>query len=345
MTALQSEITRISDTTSFGGQKLIDGSFGTKKFQVGADADQTINVNLRSTAAHEIGNYVSETPGTAFGVQISASTITSTLSAGDELIISGENSSYTHAAQVNETADATAKAINEAGTGVTAEAVATAVISDIGAGDAGTLTVGDQDFELANYPNAEKLTQALSEAGFNATVDDDGVITLEAKGVSGIMLVGGGTDTAQLNSVVGGTGQMSTATLELSSSNEFSFSGAQVGSFVSAAGAGTLVPVDEIDLKTQESAQSAIAIIDGALAQIDGQRAELGAVQNRFSHTISNLANIQENVSASRSRIQDTDFAVETANMTKNQILQQAGTSILAQANQIPQAAISLIGG
>ena len=68
-------------------------------------------------------------------------------------------------------------------------------------------------------------------------------------------------------------------------------------------------------------------------------------MQNRFGHTISNLANISENVSASRSRIQDTDFATETAHMTKNQILQQAGTSILSQANQIPQAAISLLGG
>ncbi len=68
-------------------------------------------------------------------------------------------------------------------------------------------------------------------------------------------------------------------------------------------------------------------------------------MRNRCSYCISNVANIQENVSASRSRIQDTDFAVETAQMTKNQILQQAGTSILAQANQIPQAAISLIGG
>ena len=81
------------------------------------------------------------------------------------------------------------------------------------------------------------------------------------------------------------------------------------------------------------------------MTTINDSRASLGAVQNRFSHTINNLANIQENVSASRSRIQDTDFAVETAVMTKNQILQQAGTSILSQANQIPQAAISLLGG
>jgi flagellin len=103
--------------------------------------------------------------------------------------------------------------------------------------------------------------------------------------------------------------------------------------------------VDTVNLTTELGSQDAISIIDGALAQIDEQRAGLGAVQNRFGHTISNLANIQENVSASRSRIQDTDFATETAQMTKNQILQQAGTSILSQANQIPQAAISLLGG
>jgi flagellin len=106
-----------------------------------------------------------------------------------------------------------------------------------------------------------------------------------------------------------------------------------------------LINVDTVDLSTIDGSQEALAIIDSALAQIDNSRADLGAIQNRFSHTINNLANIQENVSASRSRIQDTDFAVETAVMTKNQILQQAGTSILAQANQIPQAAISLIGG
>ena len=107
----------------------------------------------------------------------------------------------------------------------------------------------------------------------------------------------------------------------------------------------TLNDVNSIDISTsQTSAQEAIDVIDSAIAQIDSQRASLGAVQNRFGHTISNLANISENVSASRSRIQDTDFATETAHMTKNQILQQAGTSILSQANQLPQAALSLIG-
>ena len=106
----------------------------------------------------------------------------------------------------------------------------------------------------------------------------------------------------------------------------------------------TLTDVDQVDITTQSGSQDALAIIDNAIANIDAQRAGLGAVQNRFDHTISNLANIEENVSASRSRIQDTDFATETAEMTKNQILQQAGTSILSQANQLPQTALSLLG-
>jgi flagellin len=104
------------------------------------------------------------------------------------------------------------------------------------------------------------------------------------------------------------------------------------------------VAVSAINIDTATGAQTALESIDNAIKEIDSQRADLGAIQNRFSYTISNLANIQENISASRGRIQDTDFAVETANMTKNQILQQAGTSILAQANQLPQAALSLLG-
>jgi len=115
---------------------------------------------------------------------------------------------------------------------------------------------------------------------------------------------------------------------------------------IATGGNGALTSVESIDISgvSAAGAQSAIETIDAALAQIDSQRADLGAVQNRFSHTISNLANVQQNVSDSRSRIQDTDFASETAKMTKNQILQQAGTSILAQSNQLPQAALSLIG-
>jgi flagellin len=112
---------------------------------------------------------------------------------------------------------------------------------------------------------------------------------------------------------------------------------------VAASETSALKAISSVNISTQNGAQSAIAIIDSALAAIDSQRADLGAVQNRFDNTISNLQNIGENATAARSRIQDTDFAAETANMTKNQVLQQAGTAILAQANQLPQAVLSLL--
>jgi flagellin len=106
----------------------------------------------------------------------------------------------------------------------------------------------------------------------------------------------------------------------------------------------TEINIDSVDLTTAQGSQDAIAVIDGALAKIDRNRATLGAVQNRLSSTVNNLNSIVENSSAARSRIRDTDFTTETAELTKNQILQQAGTSILAQANQLPQAALSLLG-
>jgi len=92
-------------------------------------------------------------------------------------------------------------------------------------------------------------------------------------------------------------------------------------------------------------ASAAMARIDAAIKQVDGKRADLGAVQNRFQATIRNLTNVSENVSSARSRIRDTDFAKETAELTRTQILQQTSTTVLSQANQRPQAALSLLQG
>ena len=111
-----------------------------------------------------------------------------------------------------------------------------------------------------------------------------------------------------------------------------------------AEGANASASVEKIDITTVDGAQAAIATIDAALQEVDVTRASLGAIQNRFDSTISNLQNVSENAAAARGRIQDTDYAAETANLTKNQILQQAGTAILAQANQLPQAVLSLLG-
>ncbi|UGV29534.1 flagellin [Halopseudomonas aestusnigri] len=146
-----------------------------------------------------------------------------------------------------------------------------------------------------------------------------------------------------------------TGTLELFSGNE-SFevadgadgTGLAALGLTSAAGTHTGVVVESsisnLDITSAEGAQQAISVLDGAMQQIDGERAKLGAVQNRFESSISNLQNISENASAARSRVMDTDYAAESANLAKNQILQQAGTAMLAQANQLPQAVLSLLG-
>lgn len=111
-----------------------------------------------------------------------------------------------------------------------------------------------------------------------------------------------------------------------------------------AEGAQAANSVEKIDISTAAGAQSAIATIDAALSEIDTTRASLGAVQNRFESTISNLQNVAENASAARGRVMDTDYAAESAILAKNQIMQQAGTAMLAQANQLPQAVLSLLG-
>ena len=104
-----------------------------------------------------------------------------------------------------------------------------------------------------------------------------------------------------------------------------------------------LQSANSMDVSSAESAQRTLSIVDSALAAVNDQRARYGALQNRFTSTVSNLQATSENLSASRSRIRDTDFAAETANLTRNQILQQAGTAMLAQANALPQQVLTLL--
>jgi flagellin len=240
-----------------------------------------------------------------------------------------------------------ANAINGLNTGITAETSVSATIAGFDSAQTGTLTVGTDTFTLGDYNGSlTELASDLGKSGINATFDSGtNELTINETGVAGVMIVGASTNTMTLNGTqADDNGAVVNSQINLTSTESFTIGGTGA-SVIATAGGSTLDTVANVDLTTAQNSQNAIDVIDAALAGIDSQRADLGAVQNRFSFTISNLANIQENVSASRSRIQDTDFAIETANMTKNQILQQAGTSILSQANQIPQAAISLLGG
>ena len=358
VSALQEELTRISKTTSFGGQQLLSGDFGTRDFQVGSNANEVISLSLSSTASTDIGNNTVSGAGTVYGAATAATLTDAFDNVTEDLTfaIQGPTNNAIIAIAENATTTDQVTAINTANTGVKAEATVSTSIGSLTSADDGTLTIGTDTFALNDYKgDMKKLAADIGKAGHNATFNTaTSEIDITAKGVDGVEISGATAGTATLGGVVAGAtnGDVSvTSELSLSSSDSFSVVGASAneilgGGITATGGASKLDQVAQIDISgaTGEGSQDAIAVIDAALAQIDSQRADLGAVQNRFDHTISNLSNISENVSASRSRIQDTDFATETAQMTKNQILQQAGTSILSQANQLPQAALSLLG-
>ncbi len=365
--ALQQELTRIAETTSFGATKLLDGNFGTKQFQVGSNANETINVTLGNMSADAIGANEINDVATVIGSATTATAALSVALAANDAGSLNINGTSIASGITGKGAAVMADAINAAATGVTATAKLDVTIGALTSADNSVIDLKKDGATVDTYKLAEyggdidRLAEDMQADGYDAVVDN-GSLTLKATGVDGIEANGtAGTFTIASN-VTGGAAVAGGATnnaisvsssLTLASPDKIGISGTDVnkilqeGTNITATGGeGKLTTVESIDISGTDSsgAQSAIQTIDAALAQIDSQRADLGAVQNRFSHTISNLANVSENVSASRSRIEDTDFASETAMMTKNQILQQAGTSILAQSNQLPQAALSLIG-
>ncbi|MBH0020585.1 flagellin [Pseudoalteromonas sp. SWXJ133] len=353
MSALQQELTRIADTTKFGNTSLLDGSFGTKQFQVGANANETINVSLGNMSADAIGANEVKGGGTALGAAAAAGTLASvaaTVTAGN-VNINGKD--ITIAA---EGATKIADKVNNSASGVTATAKLDVTIAGITSADNATIKIGDDEYDLGGYGgDMTRLAQDMTADGYDAVFDPDtNSIALKATGTDGIEAiaetVGTAAGTLTFDGVAAATADTAkTSRVELSSPNTIGISNdgtADEAEFLGASSS-TLTTVEDIDISgtTSVGAQAAINTIDAALSQIDAQRADLGAVQNRFGHTISNLANVAENVAGSRSRIQDTDYALETATLTKNQIMQQAGTTILSQANQLPQAALSLLGG
>ncbi|MEZ7278079.1 flagellin [Pseudoalteromonas sp. 68 DY56-GL68] len=355
--ALQTELTRIADTTTFGGVKLLDGSFGTKQFQVGSNANQTIDITLDGTSSNDLGANEIKGAGSVYGLAAASDLATNNAVTAGDVTFSGYKGAATISVAATDSAKDVADALNAQSTGITAEASLEVTLGNLSVDDDGTLAIGGKTYDLADYAgNTERLSDDLAKDGFDVTYDADAnTIDLKATDVEGIEVTAASagtlsfTDSAGTEIVAGATNAAVSVSSELKLTSTQSFTVGDDGTADTAeilSGASSqLNDVNSINISTsQASAQEAIDVIDSAIAQIDSQRASLGAVQNRFGHTISNLANISENVSASRSRIQDTDFATETAHMTKNQILQQAGTSILSQANQLPQAALSLIG-
>jgi flagellin len=396
---LKSELDRIADTTTFGGQNLLDGSFGNKQFQVGAEANQTIGLAIASSQTDDLGSARLDFDGTTFGEASSAANF-GTTGAGNtniteftaaNITVAGVNNSTVSVDYGDSAADVASRINAEFNTtGVKADALTNARLSNltnISAGDTITFDLGndlvdDGAGNLVLDSNAEtifftasgvatedlqtlanKINEKAATTGIGATYDAANAgLTLTSTAGDDILLsnfattgTGSSFDLQGLNydgdTTTGTAATVDTTNLtaavkgqiRMDSTLLFSVTGG--GADISSATTAEEKTIEnDIDLTTAAGAQSAISVIDGALAQIDRNRSTLGAVQNRLSSTVNNLSSIAENSSAARSRIRDTDFTKETAELTKNQILQQAGTSILAQANQLPQAALSLLG-
>jgi len=380
---LKQEMTRIADTTTFNGKNLLDGTMTSAQFQVGANANQTISFGINSAQASDLGiNSLASTNDTAaLGIEVAAvATAGTNNTVAQTLSIAGSAGTEDVDVEAGDSAKAIAGSVNavSADTGVTAEAITKATLSGITVDGAITFeltgtnttaidisaTVTDGDLSsLAEAINAQSgntgITASLDGAKTSLTLtqaagEDIGIAAFSHNDTTGVMLVTGGEGAA---ATVDNTNQFATVGGEVSFTGSSTFNissdiatdaGSLFGTAATvvaadAANVSTLSSIDSVDITTVEGAADAIKAIDGALNQVDSSRGELGAVQNRFESTIANLSNVSENLSAARSRILDADIAQETSAMTKNNILQQAGVSILAQANQAPELALSLL--
>lgn len=380
---LQQELNRISDTTSFGGRKILDGTFGSQSFQVGANAYETINVSIGSSDASRIGVNRYDSSGIA---ATSSSGGFAALSSGDQgyqgtsgsIVGKLGTSTFTYNAASGGAVSARdiANSINKVSdnTGVTANARNVTQMDGVSSGTVSFTLYGANSAAGAGVAISANVADATDLGSLADAINKEtGTTGISAKSYgSGLELVSDRGESIIMENYTDSAGSGGSAALyafgfdydaggEIASSGSLSAGAARTDGGVQfeaadafnitgidtsfgTAGFSTLNSVASIDISTNAGAQNALGIVNGAISNIDSQRAQLGAVQNRFENTISNLQNIGENASAARSRIRDTDYAAETSELTKNQILQQAGTAILAQANQLPQAVLSLLG-
>ncbi|MEZ8695357.1 flagellin [Vibrio splendidus] len=260
--ALNDELNRIAETTSFGGKKLLNGSFGSSSFQIGGSSGEAVQIGLKNMRTDDINM-----GGFSYVANGMASDSWAVKSNQNDMTMS-----FTDRSGQPQELTINAKA-------------------------------GDDIEELATYINGQ--TNLVS-----ASVNDEGQLQIYMSG----------EDTAGTISFSG------------SLASELSMS------------AGYYESVDDINVTNVGGAQRAVSILDTAMKYVDSHRSELGAMQNRFDHAINNLENVHENLATSNSRIKDTDYAKETTQMLKQQILQQVSTTILAQAKQAPNLALTLLG-
>jgi flagellin len=366
---LKTELDRIAETTNFNGNKILNGSFLGAKVQVGANVGETISVSVGDARTTALARQVRVTSNDgvltseAFGtgdlsfVTSSGSTIDIRASIEDDDALSTSNKAGS--------AIAKAKAINDASafSGVRAivgeSSVTGVTIEALTLDETTYLTLNGQKitgFEVQANDADGSLVDAINavseKTGVVASLNENSELVLTAADGRNIEVEVTGVSAGSLGGLTSG---VTGGKLTLQSNNQFDMDiaagvNAALGSVIASGAAATYVfgvnsenSVNSIDISTREGALQALDVVDLALEQVSSSRANLGALQNRLESTINNLSTTSENLSASRSRILDADFASETATLSRNQIIQQAGVSILAQANQQPQIALSLL--
>jgi flagellin len=380
---LSSELDRIAQTTEFNGRKLFDGSFGTAQFQVGANANQTITAGASNLRTANYGNNQHGAAGSSMGAGVVVTTdAAATALTASSVTVNGYLGSST-AINVSATSSASSIAtdINKqtGTTGVTATARTDVQLKFTGADGAYSLSVkGDNTtaetitFSVGATGTASGLAGAITafndksaKTGLVASLNsaNDGIIISSAGGANVTI-----ADTASANqgnvtvqalksdqtTALGSLRTLTSNTtaettivvgqVVLDSEKTFSASDTVANNvFAALSNNSALNNVSGIDVSTFLKATEAIKTVDAALSLVNGERAKFGALQSRFASTVSSLQVTSENLSAARSRIMDADFAAETASLTRAQILQQAGTAMLAQANQLPNNVLSLL--
>jgi flagellin len=330
---LIAEVNRIANSTQFNGQNILDGSLATLTFQVGANQGQTISVNGVDSRASQLGARVATTASLS-ATQIALGSNDLVVN-GNTVDISGATTSTDIINAVNTVTASSgvqAQKATSVNTGALAATTGTAVINGVSVAIDGT----------------DNTTVAASADAINALTNQTGVTAVAAAG--DITLSNSdGSDIVIVGTFLGGVAETFSAGITFAgavSDGAFTIAGgttADVGGALLGAAVQNDQALTSANVLTGADATTALLTLDFSLQQVSGLRAELGAVQTRFESTITNLSVTSENLSAARSRIRDADFAVETANLTRAQILQQAGISVLSQANAQPQNVLALL--
>jgi flagellin len=365
-TQLIAEIDRVASNSAFNGIKLLDGSFQNQDLQVGASNDN--NDRIRISIGNAKASALGVGGGSSYSVTTTALTVSSAaIATAGSVTVNGYNVGVTISDGVSTTgaassAIAKANAINAitGQTGVTAKAGATELTFSATSATAASTVIALNGVQIsANIDGSARGAASSIAAAINAVSSQTGVtasiVNSDGNQYKLSAADGRNIDVSFVGAATAGASGIAAATtygtLSLSSkssqgitvggSGALSITGVSQAYAAATATAGA--GVSTLDLSTASGAQDALTVLDRAINTVTDSRASMGAYQNRLSATISNLETTSMNLSASRSRILDTDYAKETTNLAKAQIITQAATAMLAQANQSAQSVLALL--